>query len=91
MEMCFIQKPSGATPNSGKGTNLLCLFLRGGSAKKVKVNLEPFVDAGVNGVVLVADLLRGQTLLSGLVFRSCAVLVCATNKEQVPVSQTAVP
>lgn len=71
-------------------TNLLCLFLSGGSAKKVKVNLEPFVDAGVNGMVLVADLLRCQTLLSGLVLCSCAVLISATHKKQVPASQTTV-
>lgn len=78
-------------------TNRLCCFhllrllLGGGSAKIVKVNLEPFVDAGVNGMILVADLLRGQTLLSGLVLRSCAVLICATHKQHVPISQAAVP
>lgn len=71
--------------------HLLCLLLGSGSAKKVEANLEPLVDAGVNGVVLVADLLRCQTLLSGLVLCSCAVLICATHEQQVPASQTAVP
>lgn len=70
---------------------LLRLLLGGGSAKKVKVNLEPLVDAGMNGMVLVADLLWCQTLLSGLVLCSCAILICTTYKQQVPASQTAIP
>lgn len=71
--------------------HLLCLLLGCGSAKKVKVNLEPLVDVGVDGVVLVADLLWCQTLLSGLVLCSCAILICATYRQHVPASQTAIP
>lgn len=71
--------------------HLLCLLLSGGSAKKVKINLEPFVDAGVNSMVLVTDLLWCQALLPGLVLGSCAVLVCATHVQQVPASQAAIP
>lgn len=70
--------------------HLLRLLLRGGSPEKVKVDLEPLVDAGVNGVVLVADLLRGQTLLSGLVLRGRSVLVGAAHEQQVPAAQAAV-
>lgn len=73
------------------GLHLLGLLIRGGSTEKVKVDLEPLVDAGVNGVVLVADLLRGQTLLSGLVLRGRSVLVCAAHEQQVPAAQAAVP
>lgn len=70
--------------------HLLSLLFGSGSAKKVKVNLEPLVDAGVNGMVLVADLLGGQTFLSGLVLCCGAILVCATDIQHVPASQTAV-
>lgn len=70
--------------------HLLRLLLRGGSSEKVKVDLEPLVDAGVNGVILVTDLLRGQTLLSGLVLRGRAVLVRAAHEQQVPAAQAAV-
>lgn len=69
----------------------LCLLLCGGSAKKVKVDLEPAVDAGVDSVVLVADLLGRQALFSGLVLRRRAVLVCAADEQHVPASQPAVP
>lgn len=67
-------------------SHLLCLLLGGGSAKIVKVNLEPFVDAGVNSVVLVTDLLGCQALLSGLVLCSSAILICATHKQHIPAS-----
>lgn len=70
--------------------NLLRLLLCGGSSKEVKVNLEPFVDAGVNSVVLVTDLLGRQALLSSLVLGSCAVLIRATDKQHVPPSQVGV-
>ena len=32
----------------------------------VKVDVKPLIDGLVDGVVLVADLLRGETLLQGL-------------------------
>ena len=83
--------PEQADTASFPCPHLLCLLLSGGSAEKVKVNLEPLVDLGVNSMVLVADLLRCQALLSGLVLRRCAVLVCAAHKQQVPVPQTSVP
>lgn len=70
--------------------HLLGLLLCGGSAEKVKVNLEPCVDAGVNRVVLVADLLRCQALFSGFVLCSCPILICATHKQHVPASKTAI-
>lgn len=44
----------------------------------------------MNGVVLVADLLRSQTLLSGLVLRGRSVLVCAAHEQQVPAAQATV-
>lgn len=69
----------------------LRLLLGGGSPEEVKVDLEPLVDAGVDGVVLVADLLRGQTLLSGLVLRGRPVLVGAAHEQQVPAAHAAVP
>lgn len=71
--------------------HLLSLLLGGGPAEEVEVDLEPLVDAGVNGVILVADLLRGQALLPGLVLCGCAVLVRATHVQQVPASQAAIP
>lgn len=69
----------------------LRLLLCGGSAKEVKLNLEPLVNVGVDGVVLVADLLWCQALLSGLVLCGRAVLVRATHIQQVPASHAAVP
>lgn len=70
---------------------LLCLLLGGGSSKEVKVNLEPLVDGGVNGMVLVTDLLWCQTLLYGFVLCSRAVLVRPTHKEDIPATQSTVP
>lgn len=70
---------------------LLSLLLGGGSSKEVKVNLEPLVDGGVNGMVLVTDLLWRQTLLDGLVLCSRAVLVCPTHKQDIPATQSTVP
>lgn len=70
--------------------NLLRLLLSGGSPKEVKVNLEPFVDTGMNSMVLVTDLLRCQAFLSGLVLGSRAVLIRATDKQHIPPSQLAV-
>lgn len=45
----------------------------------------------MDGVVLVADLLWCQALLSGLVLCGRAVLVRATHIQQVPASHAAVP
>lgn len=87
----IVDKKNSPLMSLNRPTHLLGLLLCGGSAEKVKVNLEPFVDAGVNCVVLVADLLRCQALFSGFVLCSCAVLICATHKQHVPASQTAIP
>ena len=89
----FSRRPTEGPPYSLApfSHHLLCLLLRGGSAKEIKVDLEPLVDAGVDGVVLIADLLRCQVLLSGLVFRGRAVLVRPADEQQVPASQATVP
>lgn len=71
--------------------HLLGLSLSGGSAKEVKVDLEPLVDAGVDGIVLVADLLRCQALFPRLVLRGCPVLIRPADVEQIPAPLAAIP
>lgn len=71
-----------------KGLSLLSLAFSGGATEEIKVNLEPLVDGGVDGVIFVADLLRRQTLLTGLVLRRRPVLICTADEQQIPASQT---
>ena len=62
----------------------LCLLLRGGAAEFVERNVEPFVDALVDLMVLVADLLRSRLLFQGLGLRSRSVFIrtaCTKHKQ----------
>lgn len=70
---------------------LLGLLLGGGSSEEVEINLEPLVNGGMHGMVLVADLLRRQPLLERLVLRRRAVLVRPAQIQDIPASQPTVP
>lgn len=63
----------------------------GSSAEEVKVDLEPLVDIGVDGVVLVTDLLRGQPFLPRLVLGGRPVLIGPTDVQQIPAPLAAIP
>ena len=57
----------------------LCLLCGRRSAEVVEVDVEPLVDLGVQRVVLVADLLRRQSLFQRLRLGRRAVLVSAAH------------
>ena len=51
----------------------------GGPSKFVEVAIEPLVNFGVDGVVIIADLLWSLVLLACFGFCGGSVLVCTTN------------
>ena len=59
MQVHCVSVPESYLPN-------FCLLPSRGAPKFVKLNVEPFIDVGMDLVVLVADLLRGQPLLQSL-------------------------
>ena len=72
-------------------TNVLCLVFGCGAAEVVERDVEPLVDLFVHLVVLVADLLRSDSFLQGLVLRRCPVLVCAADEQTVVAHRATIP
>lgn len=68
----------------------LCLLRRSGTAKLVKIAVEPLVDFGVKSVVMITDLLTRLTFLSGLGLSGCTILVGTADVNSVVASKTAV-
>jgi hypothetical protein len=67
----------------------LDMVLSRGAAEDIEADAEPLVDLLVHGVVLVAQLARGQSLFERLGLGRCAVLVSAADIED-PVPLAAV-
>mmetsp|Transcript_8283 Transcript_8283/g.24877 ORF Transcript_8283/g.24877 Transcript_8283/m.24877 type:complete len:375 (-) Transcript_8283:109-1233(-) len=67
----------------------LRLLRRGGSTKMIERDVEPVIHISMQRIVLIADLLRTQTLLLRLRFRCCAVLIRSTDVDarDIPLSQ----
>lgn len=68
----------------------LSLFFRGGATKVIKGEVEPFVDAGVDRMVLVAKSLAGDTFFQSLGFSGRAVFVRAADIKSVVATHPAV-
>ena len=60
-----------------------CLCWRSRSPEELGVAVEPFVNLLVDGMVLIAYLLRSQLLFYGLGLGGCAVLVGAADEDGV--------
>ena len=69
----------------------LGLLLGRGPAKLVEADAKPVVDLCVQRVVLVANLLRGKTLLDSLRLCRGAVLVCPAHEEDVVATEAGKP
>ena len=81
------------TSTSGRGQilHILSLLMRCRATKVVKVDVEPLVDLCVEFVVFVTDLFRRHSLLQCLGFRRGAVLIGATDVQNIVVSQSTKP
>ena len=67
---------------------VLGLLLCGGAPELVEADVEPLVHLGVESVVLVADLARGESLLHRLRLRGRPVLVRPAHVQHVVAAQT---
>ena len=79
------------TSGRGQTLHILSLLLCCRATKVVKIDVEPLVDLCVEFVVFVADLFGRHSLLQGLGFRRGAVLIGATDVQNIVVSQTTKP
>ena len=65
-------------------------MVSGGAPELIELDIEPIVDFGVQGVVLVADLSRSKTLLSCFSFSSGAIFVCTADVQRIVILTSAV-
>ena len=63
----------------------------GGTTEFVEVTVEPFIDLGVELMVVVTDLLRRLAFLTGLCLSSRAILISAADIDSVVSSEAAEP
>lgn len=71
--------------------NLLRLLWSGGATKNIEGDIKPAVNVSMDDMVLVTDLLGGETLLHSLGLCGCTVLICPTQIEGVPLAEAGVP
>ena len=69
----------------------LCLLARSRAAEVVEIAVKPFIDASMNLIVLIADLLRCEAFLNRFRLRRRAVLISAAHIEHIATDATAVP
>jgi len=79
------------TSGRGQTLHILSLLMCCRATKVVKVDVEPLVDLCVEFVVFVTDLFGRHSLLQGLGFRRSAVLISATDVQNIVVSQSTKP
>ena len=71
--------------------HILSLLMCCRATKVVKIDVEPLVDLRVEFVVFVADLFGCHSLLQGLGFRRGAILISATDVQNIVISQSTKP
>lgn len=69
----------------------LCLLARSRATEVIEIAVKPFIDASMNLIVLIADLLRREAFLNRFRLRRCAVLISAAHIEHVATDATAIP
>lgn len=60
------------------------------AAEDVEVDVEPVVDLFVDGMIFVAEFLRGDLFFDCFRFCRCAVFVCTADEESVQIASSAV-
>lgn len=71
--------------------NLLSLLWSGGTTKNIKGDIKPTVNVSVDDMVLVTDLLGGETLLHSLGLCCCTIFICPAHIEGVPLAEAGIP
>ena len=65
----------------------LGLVLGGGPAEVIEADVEPLVNLGVEGVILVANLLGSQAFLESLGLRAGAIFICSADVKGIVIAE----